>query len=405
MRKALLLAIGILCVAAPGWSQVAGRAAVLRSDTISMNGTVFRLYGIEGLEPHQTCFVHGRAWACGTSAIRAFQSLVDPVVTTCTPTGEQDGGATIAICRIGEVDIADTLVREGWAFAQPGVEDYADAEAAARAEGDGIWEGTVLEPWVYRDQIAAIELEYSRRVRANIRAEVEVAALAERPTLDMFPDARREDGTAVTAHEVRVPELPAGFLLSITRPNEVFRWSNVASAYASWRDGAIRLVANDAKVAFWADVADLPRRVVNVIDEAAYYDALTRNAASWIEAGRQPVLIVASAVLPAWLPAWFADAPPEGAVVTHRDDISSPDYVGTIDGVDVFVGVTDNRSLLMPNDMLTAITYGRNANGSFVTMTVNNTVVPNEYVFRYRQDIEWRDDTIIELRYPEDEYI
>ncbi len=186
MRRSLLILLA-LALATPASAQVTGRAAAMGSDTLFLNGQVYQLFGIDGVEFHQFCFVDGEPWACGASATRAMQSLVDPVVITCTPTGDTNGEAIYAVCTSADGDLATTMTQQGWALAnRDQSDDYVAAEEEARAAGNGIWRGVSIEPWTYRAQMAAIAQRYGEMIAEPLRAEAEQALTADDATVGIF---------------------------------------------------------------------------------------------------------------------------------------------------------------------------------------------------------------------------
>jgi endonuclease YncB( thermonuclease family) len=59
---------------------------------------------------------------------------------------------TVAVCTVAGTDIADWLVRIRPALDWPQYSKgaYAEAQAEAKREGRGMWEGSFVEPWEYR---------------------------------------------------------------------------------------------------------------------------------------------------------------------------------------------------------------------------------------------------------------
>jgi len=50
-------------------------------------------------------------------------------------------------------DLGEAMVRDGWAVAsEPGLQDYGDPEAEARAARRGLWAGTFQMPWEWRTE-------------------------------------------------------------------------------------------------------------------------------------------------------------------------------------------------------------------------------------------------------------
>ena len=122
---------------------------VIDADTVDVDGTRFRLHGIDAPETRQTCRAIGRTWNCGAAATEALRARAEGM--TCSG-GETDRyGRTIGTCSAGGADLNAWLVANGWALAYLQYSgDYADEEARARAERLGIHRGRFVDPWDWR---------------------------------------------------------------------------------------------------------------------------------------------------------------------------------------------------------------------------------------------------------------
>jgi endonuclease YncB( thermonuclease family) len=71
---------------------------------------------------------------------------------TCVDIDERSYDRVVAVCSVGGVDIADWLARNGHALDWPRYSKgaYADAQTEAKREGRGMWEGSFVEPWLFR---------------------------------------------------------------------------------------------------------------------------------------------------------------------------------------------------------------------------------------------------------------
>lgn len=143
--------------------EIVGKPRVVDGDTLDFSGRLVRLFGIDALEIDQACGVDGRYWACGKEAHWAALNRVSPHWVTCVVTAgasaeggaERGDGSVAAVCYLagaGQFDLNAWLVEQGWAFADRDVtEDYVAAEDAARRAGRGLWRGTFVTPWDWRD--------------------------------------------------------------------------------------------------------------------------------------------------------------------------------------------------------------------------------------------------------------
>ena len=51
-------------------------AGVPAGDVLSIDGKLYRLFGIDAVERLQPCYVDGKIWACGPVAIRQLEIFV-----------------------------------------------------------------------------------------------------------------------------------------------------------------------------------------------------------------------------------------------------------------------------------------------------------------------------------------
>jgi endonuclease YncB( thermonuclease family) len=136
----------------PGVGPIRGMARVIDGDTIDVGDTRIRLEGIDAPETGQTCKRRWLAsWPCGHEATAALQRLIENRVVGCDPRGFDKYGRTLAICYVDGRDINAHMVRQGhaWAFVKYS-QTYVKEEAAARAEGLGIWQSPSEPAWDYR---------------------------------------------------------------------------------------------------------------------------------------------------------------------------------------------------------------------------------------------------------------
>ncbi len=133
-------------------SASAGEVVVVDGDTLEIAGTAYRLHGIDTPEPGQKCNrPNGKKWPCGNEATDALTVLVRGKDITCDNRGRDDYDRTLAVCKAGLIEINDTMVRRGHAWAyRKFSDDYVGAEAEARKAGLGIWRAETETAWVYR---------------------------------------------------------------------------------------------------------------------------------------------------------------------------------------------------------------------------------------------------------------
>jgi len=135
-----------------GAEVLAGSPRVIDGDTIAIGETRVRLEGIDAPEAVQTCGLReGGTWACGAAATRALSDRIGGKAVSCVPRGRDRYGRTLAVCYADGRDINAWMVRQGhaWAFVRYS-RSYVSEEAAAKADGLGIWQGQAMPAWEFR---------------------------------------------------------------------------------------------------------------------------------------------------------------------------------------------------------------------------------------------------------------
>lgn len=179
MTRFAALAIA-LTLAAPLSAQVYfGSARAVDGDSLEIGETRFRLFGIDAVEARQTCDRNGEAWACGQDAAAALRALADGNNLNCTQRGSDPYGRVVASCTVNGRDLAEQMVRMGYAVALRDFSTaYVPAEEAARARGVGIWGSEFQMPSDYRADDPAIAAENQALLAQRQRQE---RAAMERP--------------------------------------------------------------------------------------------------------------------------------------------------------------------------------------------------------------------------------
>nr|WP_246676324.1 thermonuclease family protein [Mesorhizobium sp. B1-1-5] len=105
---------------------------------IESKGYAVAVSGVDVVKADETCSDTGKSWACGTRARTAFRAFLRGRAVACTV--PPDGGRDIitAECHIGNQDIGQWLVENGWARAAQGG-PYIEAGNKARAAKKGIF--------------------------------------------------------------------------------------------------------------------------------------------------------------------------------------------------------------------------------------------------------------------------
>lgn len=126
-------------------------AAIIDGDTLEVNGETIRLYGIDAPELGQLCRKGANQYRCGYDAALTLRNLVGnaPISCRATPVDASDPGQ---ICSVGLVDLAEAMLRRGYAVALPNaITFYRRAEYEAQRSKLGIWRGDFVPPSEWRE--------------------------------------------------------------------------------------------------------------------------------------------------------------------------------------------------------------------------------------------------------------
>ncbi len=131
---------------------IEGRAVALSGDMLKVGNVVVRLTGIEAPEIEQRCGAGGKkTWPCGEAAKEVLSKVVRGKSVSCSMSGADQAGRSLASCRVEGTDIAVNLVRQGHVFAQQGMfARYTSVEAEARGAKAGVWRSTTPRPTEWR---------------------------------------------------------------------------------------------------------------------------------------------------------------------------------------------------------------------------------------------------------------
>ncbi|MGZ9143773.1 MAG: thermonuclease family protein [Candidatus Binatia bacterium] len=155
-RSFLLGAIIILAALTPVWAVTASAGAarevqIVDGDTLMWRGERVRLHGIDAPEADQSCTAVGGDYPCGQMAFQWLVEKTNKKEVRCEKRGRDRYGRLLAVCFAGEVNLNRGLVEAGLAMAYRRYSaEFAAAEDAARRDGLGLWAGTFVPPWQWR---------------------------------------------------------------------------------------------------------------------------------------------------------------------------------------------------------------------------------------------------------------
>ena len=122
---------------------------VTDGDTIKLNGTTYRLWGIDAPETKQWC----NGYPAGVIATGTLEKLIKSKTVVCEPKTTDRYGRTVAICRANGEDLGRAMVQLGMALAFTRYSaDYVQDEAKAKAARLGVHAHECTPPWEWRAQ-------------------------------------------------------------------------------------------------------------------------------------------------------------------------------------------------------------------------------------------------------------
>jgi endonuclease YncB( thermonuclease family) len=115
------------------------RARLEAGGTVRADGHNIDLYGMELIPRNRICASEGARWACGQRAFMAMRGLLEGQSISCSFIAA--AGSPKAVCRVGDTDVTQWLLSQGWAELVEGITDesYIEAAASARRSKAGIW--------------------------------------------------------------------------------------------------------------------------------------------------------------------------------------------------------------------------------------------------------------------------
>lgn len=121
---------------------------VIDGDTLELDGTIYRLNGIDAPEHGQTC----GNWQCGQDATQGLVDLVASKSVRCEPILQDGYGRVIATCFAEGQDLGAAMINKGLAWAFLKYSDvYETDQLISQDKAQGIFGGDFTPPWEYRE--------------------------------------------------------------------------------------------------------------------------------------------------------------------------------------------------------------------------------------------------------------
>ena len=136
----------------PGEYDFKGKVFVTDGDTLKAKKIKIRLHGIDAPESKQKCIASNqKLYPCGYRSTLFLKSLIVDNTVYCKGKKNDKYGRLIAVCYSGKVNLNSKMVEQGWAIAYRYYSnDYVFEEGLAKKNKKGIWQGSFVEPYIWR---------------------------------------------------------------------------------------------------------------------------------------------------------------------------------------------------------------------------------------------------------------
>ena len=147
-----LIALALVLFLSPvALADITGQPRVIDGDTLEVAGQRIRLHGIDAPESRQLCYKDGERWRCGKDATSALKAFLGSRPVSCEELDRDRYRRVVAKCAVGEADIGEWMVSQGWAVAYYLYSyEYSRAEQHAKSARLGIWASRFVLPWEWR---------------------------------------------------------------------------------------------------------------------------------------------------------------------------------------------------------------------------------------------------------------
>jgi endonuclease YncB( thermonuclease family) len=117
----------------------AARVAVVDGETLLLNETIVRLFGVSAPSRGQPC--EGGGGDCGAASAAALAALVRNRDVTCQLAGRDREGFARGICQASGTELNRAQVAAGWARVRGDAPALDEVQAGAKAARLGLWRG------------------------------------------------------------------------------------------------------------------------------------------------------------------------------------------------------------------------------------------------------------------------
>jgi len=128
-----------------------GKAKIIDGDTIHIGINKIRLHGIDAPETNQECTINEETWDCGIKSTLALKNFILDKEVYCEIIDIDQYKRFVGICFVDNENMNKYMVSNGWAIAYRYYSTlFIEDEVMAQKNKLGIWQGTFIEPYLFR---------------------------------------------------------------------------------------------------------------------------------------------------------------------------------------------------------------------------------------------------------------
>ena len=130
---------------------IEGKAIIIDGDTIHIGKNKSRLHGIDAPETNQECTIDKETWNCGIKSTLTLKNFILDKEVYCKIIDIDQYKRFIGICFVDNENMNKYMVSNGWAIAYRYYSTlFVEDEEMAQKNKLGIWQGTFIEPYLFR---------------------------------------------------------------------------------------------------------------------------------------------------------------------------------------------------------------------------------------------------------------
>tara|TARA_Y100000588_G_scaffold278068_1_gene294656 strand:+ start:353 stop:829 length:477 start_codon:yes stop_codon:yes gene_type:complete len=150
----LIVSAAVAVAALSVTAKAAEQVVIVDGDTLKLDGTTYRLWGVDTPEKGQQCEREGEYYDCGLYAQFALQAFIGDGDVRCEKVNTDRYRRVVAKCFVGNTDLGSWMVFNGFALEYKRYSKgyYTFEQDEAEKAERGVWAGDFTLPWVWRKE-------------------------------------------------------------------------------------------------------------------------------------------------------------------------------------------------------------------------------------------------------------